>query len=181
MWIDLEMTGLDVDTEVIIQAAMIITDAALNPLDQWVADIWQPDDKLAQMNPFVRRMHTKTGLLDRLKETTTDIGQAERAMMERVARYCPYPATLCGNTVWQDRKFIDKYMPGLGRYLHYRLLDISALKIISNRYFGPDAQFKKKSDGEHDALVDIKNSIDEFRHYRKTVLRAVPQPRNSGT
>lgn len=171
VWIDLEMTGLDLDQHVIVQAAVIITDGQLNTLEEFACDVWQPEEALLRMSPFVRDMHETNGLLERLRKSRYDTGDAEKRLLERVAGWCPYPATVCGNTIWQDRKFIDKYMPGLGRYLHYRLVDVSSLKTLSQRWY-PDAPvFNKPKEGEHDALVDIRNSIAELAHYRRTILR----------
>lgn len=170
-WIDLEMTGLDVDRHRIIQAALIITNSDLEPLEEFSCDIWQPPEALAQMSPFVREMHEKTGLLARLPAAHTDVGDAGRKLLSIVAGWCDYPAILCGNSVWNDRKFIDKYMPGLGAYLHYRLLDVSTIKVVAGTWYGDAAMFQKPKAGAHDALVDIKNSIAELQHYRKTLLK----------
>lgn len=172
VWIDLEMTGLDVARDVILQAAVIVTDADLNVLEELSIDIWQPASELDKMSPFVRDMHDKTGLLARVGKSRVDLKRAEEMLMGVVARHCSYPATLCGNTIWQDRKFIDKYMPGLAAYLHYRLLDVSAIKTVVLRYYPPELHFKKSSAGEHDALTDIRNSIAEFRFYQGSIFRA---------
>jgi len=171
VWIDLEMTGLDLDQHVIVQAAVIITDGQLNILEEFACDVWQPEELLQRMSPFVREMHDTNGLIERLRKSRFDTGDAEKRLLERVAGWCPYPATVCGNTIWQDRKFIDKYMPGLGRYLNYRLLDVSSLKTIAQRWYPDAPAFSKSKQGEHDALVDIRNSIAELAHYRKTILR----------
>ena len=170
-WLDLEMTGLDPQVDVIIQAAVIITDRDLKPLEQLVVDIWQPEAELEKMSPFVRKMHETTGLTQRVRKSDVDVRQAERMLMERVAGWCPYPATLCGNTIGQDRKFIDRYMPGFAGYLHYRMLDVTALKLVAQQFYPSSAQFQKSDVGAHDALVDINNSIAELEHYRKTILK----------
>lgn len=171
-WIDLEMTGLDVERDVILQAAVIVTDASLHVLDELALDIWQPESELDKMSPFVRDMHEKTGLLARVRKSRVDLRRAQESLLGVVARHCSYPATLCGNSIWQDRKFLDKYMPGLAGYLHYRLLDVSTIKTVVARYYPAELQFKKSSAGEHDALTDIRNSIAEFRHYRESIFRA---------
>ena len=171
VWIDLEMTGLDVDRHAIVQAALIVTDKALNPLEELCCDIWQLPEVLSQMSPFVREMHEKTGLLSRLAESRSDVGDAEKRLLAMIAGWCAYPAVLCGNSVWQDRKFIDRYMPALGGYLHYRLLDVSTLKVVARTFYGEDAVYQKPKDGKHDALIDIRNSIAELKHYRATLLR----------
>ena len=168
-WLDLEMTGLDVDTDVILQAAVVVTDASLNTLEEVCVDVWQPASALERMTPFVRDMHEKTGLLSRVQVSRVDLERAEQMLLGVVARHCAFPATLCGNSIWQDRKFVDKYMPALGGFLHYRLLDVSAIKTVAIR-FSPAKQFKKQTAVEHDALHDIRNSIAEFRHYKQKLF-----------
>src|SRR5690606_37305841 len=131
VWIDLEMTGLDPEVDVILQAALIVTDRELQPLEEYVVDVWQPPAALESMVPFVRSMHETTGLLARLPKSTVDVRAAERHLLERVAGWCPYRPILCGNSIGSDRKFIDRYMPALAGYLHYRMLDVSSLKILA--------------------------------------------------
>jgi oligoribonuclease len=168
-WLDLEMTGLDPHYDVILQAALIVTDKNLTPLETYSCDIWQPDPELSKMTPFVRDMHEKNGLVERVRASRMSIGSAEKRLLERVAGWCPFPAILCGNSVGQDKRFIDRYMPGLGGYLSYRIVDVSSLKILSRHWY--DVAYKKPEEGEHDALVDIQNSIDELSFYRKTIFR----------
>jgi oligoribonuclease len=170
-WLDLEMTGLEVESHVILQAALIITDAELRPLEQFGCDVWQPEAELAKMGPFVRDMHEKTGLLARVQQSTTDTRRAEQQLLEIVSGWCPYGAVLCGNSIWQDRKFVDRHMPGLAAYLTYRLLDVSSVKLLARTWFGSSAVFEKPALGEHDALVDIQNSIAELAYYRRTLFR----------
>lgn len=173
-WLDLEMTGLDANTEVILQAALIITSSDLKILEEFSCDIWQPESALANMTPFVRDMHEKTGLTERVRKSRIDLGDAERKLMDVLTRWCTYPATLCGNSIWADRKFVDKWMPGLSRFLHYRMVDVSSLKVLASRWYDADAQFNKPTAGAHDALVDIRNSIAELKHYQKTLFRPAP-------
>lgn len=170
VWIDLEMTGLDVMSDVILQAALVITDVELKPLEEFVCDIWQPEEKLALMTPFVRDMHEKNGLIKRVRQSRIDVGKAERELLERVAGWCPYGAVVCGNSIWQDRKYIDRYMPALGGYMTYRMVDVSALKVLAQRWQS-DAVYKKPTEGAHDALFDVKQSIAELRHYREQLLK----------
>jgi len=170
-WIDLEMTGLDSQRDVILQAALIVTDAELTPLESVVIDVWQPDAAIAQMTPFVRDMHERTGLIGRVRASRVDLREAERQLMSCLTRHCTYPATLCGNTVGTDLRFLERWMPAVAGYLHYRVLDVSALKIVAQRYYGSETQFRKSNAKEHDALFDIQNSIAEFAHYRKHLLR----------
>jgi oligoribonuclease len=171
VFIDLEMTGLDTQIDVILQAALIITTKDLDPLDEVAVDIHQPDQALALMSPFVREMHTRTGLIERVRRAELDLPGAERILLGRIAALCPPPATLCGNSVWSDRRFIERYMPELDRHLHYRIVDVSSLKILADRWYGDAAVFPRSAAGEHDALVDIRNSVAELRHYRATLFR----------
>jgi oligoribonuclease len=171
LWIDLEMTGLDPQRDVIVQAAALITNDELEVLDELCLDVWQPPAELDKMSPFVREMHTRTGLLTRLSSSQTDVRDAERALIALATRWCNYPAVLCGNSIGHDRKFIDRYMPGLAGYLHYRMIDVSTLKVLASRWYGNGAMFKKSAEGEHDALVDIRNSINELRHYRDSLFK----------
>jgi len=165
-WLDLEMTGLDPERDVIIQAALIITDRELTPLNEYSCDIYQPDDTLARMSPFVRDMHEKNGLIARVKASRVDQREAQRQLLSRVAALCEQPAVLCRSSIWVDRTFVDRHMPGLAGYLHYRMIDVSSLKLLVDRWYGPSAVYVKPTAGEHDALVDIRNSIAELRHYR---------------
>jgi oligoribonuclease len=171
-WLDLEMTGLDPQKDVIIQAALIVTDAQLNVLEEFVCDIWQPDSALERMVPFVKEMHETTGLTERVRKSKLDLMVAERKLLERVAGWCAYPAVLCGNTIGQDKRFVDQWMPGLAGYLSYRTIDVTSLKLLTKVWYGEEAVFDKPVKGEHDALVDIRNSIAELSHYRATVFKA---------
>jgi oligoribonuclease len=170
-WLDLEMTGLDAQTDVILQAALVVTDAELNVLEEYCVDIWQPEPELTKMSPFVRDMHEKSGLLTRLRASKVDTWAAEQRLLERVTGYCPYPAVLCGNTIGQDKRFVERWMPGLAGYLSYRTIDVSSVKLLAKAWYGPGALFDKPKDREHDALFDVRNSIAELLHYRKTIFR----------
>jgi oligoribonuclease len=171
-WLDLEMTGLDAQNDVILQAALIITSASLEPLEEFVCDIWQPDDALLRMTPFVRDMHETTGLTPRVRASKLDLGAAERKLMERVTGWCNFPAILCGNSIGQDKRFVDRWLPGLSGYLSYRTVDVTSLKILAKLWYGDAGVFPKPTLGEHDALVDIKNSIAELAHYRALLFKA---------
>jgi oligoribonuclease len=170
-WLDLEMTGLDAERDVIVQAALIITTSDLVELEEFVVDVWQPEEKLAKMTPFVRDMHEKSGLLARLRHSRIDTWAAEQRLLERVAGHCPYPAVLCGNSIGQDKRFVERHMPGLAGYLSYRTIDVSSVKLLAKAWYGPGAVFDKPKDREHDALFDVRNSIAELSHYRKTLFR----------
>lgn len=171
VWIDLEMTGLDVSVDVILQAAVVVTSSDLEPLAEAAVDIQQPDAALSRMTPFVREMHTRTGLIERVRKSQTTLAEAERGLVDVVSRFAVAPAVLCGNSVWADRRFISRYMPVLDDLLHYRIVDVSSIKELAQRWYGPSAVFQKPDVGAHDAVVDIRNSIAELRHYRRTLFR----------
>jgi oligoribonuclease len=171
-WLDLEMTGLDPERDVILQAALIITTPTLEPLEEFVCDVWQPEGALQHMTPFVRDMHEKTGLLARVRASRTDVGALEKQLLERVTGFCSYPAVLCGNSIGHDKRFVERYLPGLAGYLSYRTVDVSSLKILVKLWYGEAASYQKPTTNEHDALFDIHQSIAELSHYRATVFKA---------
>jgi oligoribonuclease len=166
-WIDLEMTGLDSESDVILQAALVVTNRALESLEEFACDVWQPAEALGRMAPIVRQMHERTGLLDRIATARLDVRQVEQELLQRVAGWCPYPAVLCGSSIWSDRRFIDRYMPGLARYLHYRMLDVSSIKLLARKWYGQSHVFSSSEVGKHDALADVRRSIAELQHYRR--------------
>lgn len=173
-WIDLEMTGLDPFSDDILQAALVITTADLRVLEEYACDVWQPETSLAKMTPFVRDMHMATGLLKRVRLSRMDASAAERALLERVSGWCPYPAVLCGNSVGQDKRFLERHMPGLHAYLSYRIVDVTSVKLLASRWYGEASVFVKPEASAHDAMVDIRNSIAELAHYRATLFRPSP-------
>lgn len=170
-WIDMEMTGLDPDSCAIVQVALIITDHQLQELAPPLElTVWQPPSVLENMSPFVREMHRKSGLLDQISKSELDLKDAERELMDLLTRYATYKtARLAGNSVWQDRRFIAKYMPALDDYLHYRIVDVSTLKELAGWWY--NVRHEKPSEGAHTALFDIRQSIDELRFYRDQILR----------
>lgn len=171
VWLDLEMTGLDPAHDVILQAGLIVTNGELSLLEEYACDIWQPEEELAKMTPFVREMHEKNGLVERVRKSKLECRAAEKKLLERIAGWCPYPATLCGNSVGQDKRFVEQWMPGLAGYLNYRIVDVSSIKVLSRLWYGEAGVFKKPEEGEHDALVDIRNSIAELKFYRTAAFR----------
>jgi oligoribonuclease len=159
-FLDLEMTGLDPERDFILQAALVITTRELETIEELCCDVWQPESALAVMSPFVRDMHEKNGLIERVRASRIDAREAERQLLARITARCAYPAILCGSSVWVDR------MPGLCGYLHYRMLDVTSVRLFVERLLGSGAVYQKPTEGEHDALVDTRNSIAELRHYR---------------
>lgn len=170
VWMDLEMTGLDDKTCTIIQIATIITDKHLTELAQRDIVVWQPDSVLETMAPVVRKMHTGNGLLERIRKSDTSLEEAESAVLAMLAEHVPYRrGVLAGNSIWQDRRFLLRYMPLLEKYLHYRMIDVSALKVLCTAWYGAAGTPPKKK-ATHDALDDIRDSISELKFYRDHVM-----------
>lgn len=176
VWIDCEMTGLSLEHDALIEVAAVITDYELNQLDEGIDIVIRPPEAaLAQMNDFVREMHTTSGLLDVLAEGTT-MADAEEAVLAHIRQLVPDAgkAPLGGNSVATDRAFLVRDMPTLEAHLHYRMIDVSSIKELSRRWY-PRAYFASPDkNGGHRALADIVESIAELRYYREAVFR--PQP-----
>jgi oligoribonuclease len=179
VWIDLEMTGLDVERDVIVEIACIVTDASLCALDDGIQIVVHADgDALAAMSDFVREMHTKSGLMPEIERSPVDVAGAQQRTLEYVKQHVPAAssAPLCGNSIGTDRRFLARYMPLLDDYLHYRSIDVSSLKELCRRWY-PDVYRKRPGKAEHHrALVDIRESIEELRFYRANLLRAPDAP-----
>lgn len=178
VWIDCEMTGLFPERDVLVEIAVIVTEADLTPLDEGIDLIIKATpEQLAAMDPFVVNMHTESGLLP-LIEDGIDLAQAEELVLAYVKQYVPdaRKAPLAGSSVYVDRMFLAKYMPQLDQHLHYRLVDVSTVKEITRRWY-PRVYFNSpKKVGGHRALADIVDSIRELRYYRSTVFTSQPGP-----
>jgi oligoribonuclease len=178
VWIDCEMTGLDVEKDSLVEIAVVITDSELNQLDEGIDLVIKPTaSSLQNMNDFVRNMHTTSGLINEF-DTGLDLAEAEEIVLAYVKRFVPEAKTapLAGNTIGTDRMFINRYMPNLDQHLHYRNIDVSTIKELSRRWY-PRVYFQMpKKDGGHRALADILESIEELRYYRETVMVAKPGP-----
>jgi len=170
VWIDLEMTGLDAERHVILEIASLVTDDQLEIVSEGPNfAINYSEDVLARMDTWSRDHHTASGLLDQVKASTCDCRQAEEETLRFVSRYCEKEKSpLCGNSVWQDRRFLMKYMPGLEAYLHYRNIDVSSLKELVKRWYPLLPTFEKQK--THTAMSDIIESVKELRYYRKNVF-----------
>jgi len=168
VWMDLEMTGLDVEKEVIIEIATIITDKNLNILSQGPSlAINQDNEILERMDAWNTKHHNASGLVQRVRQSSITLAEAERQTLKMIKEFCPpNVAPLCGNSVGQDRKFLEKYMKELYAYLHYRSIDVTSIKELVRRWYPDGPQFPKKSD-EHRADVDIRESLEELAFYRK--------------
>jgi oligoribonuclease len=178
VWIDCEMTGLDSVNDALIEVAALVTDSELNILGDGVDVVIKPDDAaLAQMNDFVRDMHTRSGLLNELPAGKT-LAEAEEAVMAYIRKWVPdvRKAPLAGNSVGTDRVFLARDMPAVVEHLHYRVIDVSTIKELARRWFAR-AYFQAPAKlGGHRALGDIKDSIDELRYYREAVFVPAPGP-----
>ena len=168
VWIDLEMSGLEVQTDVILEIATIITNGNLEVIAHGPhLVINQPDLILETMNDWCKRQHGLSGLTKAVQESNITLQEAEEQTLEFVKLFCkPNTARLCGNSVWQDRIFLQKYMPTFLNYCNYRLIDVSSIKEVVKRWYPTnEAIYFAKSDS-HRALDDIQASIDELKHYR---------------
>ena len=179
VWIDCEMTGLDVKRDQLVEIAVIVTDADLVELDEGVNIIIRPEDLsiLDGMDDVVRDMHTSSGLLD-LIPSGVSLAEAEAEVLAYVQQHVPEArkAPLAGSSVYVDRGFISRDMPGLDAHLHYRLVDVSSIKELARRWY-PRAYFASpEKKGHHRALGDIRDSIGELRYYRDAVFVPAPGP-----
>ncbi len=169
------MTGLDVENDVILEIATIITDNELNIVEE--SDslvVWQPESVLATMNEWSRTHHAESGLLDRVRKSEISIEEAEATTFDLVRKHVEiHTSPLCGNSVWQDRRFLARYMPTLDHYLHYRLIDVSTLKELARRW-APNLLEGVTKKAQHRALDDIRESINELKLYREQFLKPVP-------
>jgi oligoribonuclease len=172
VWLDMEMTGLDPEKERIIEVAVVVTEPDLTIVAEGpVLAIHQPDSLLDAMDSWNKSTHGKSGLIDKVKTSTTSEAQAEDILIAFLAQHVPAgKSPLCGNTISQDRRFMFLYMPRLEQFFHYRNLDVSTLKELARRW-RPDVykSFEKKS--RHEALADIHDSIEELKHYREHFLK----------
>jgi oligoribonuclease len=171
VWIDLEMSGLDPDTCAILEIATLVTNAELDVIAEGPDLVVHQDDAvLDAMDAWCTKHHGESGLTAAVKASTVSLADAEQQTLEFLARHCqPGASPLCGNSVWQDRRFIIAYMPALDRFLHYRLVDVSTVKELVKRWY-PSLQAPKKVEG-HRALDDIRESLTELKFYRAAVFK----------
>jgi oligoribonuclease len=176
VWIDCEMTGLDLAVDELVEIAVMVTDFELRPLDPGFSIVIRPDaSALANMNHFVTAMHEKSGLLSEIP-LGVSVAEAEFEALEYIQRFVPLQgkAPLAGNTIGTDRMFLAKYMPRIDRWLHYRNVDVSSIKELSKRWYPRAYIHAPAKDGGHRALADIRESILELAYYRSAVF--VPEP-----
>lgn len=173
VWMDLEMTGLDHTSDVIVEIATLVTDDDLNIVAEGPdLVVHQPDDVLAGMDPFVVDMHTSSGLLDQIKASTISLEAAGAETLAFIREHAPVARTvpLCGNSIGTDRRFLAAYLPEIEEHLHYRSVDVSSLKELVRRWY-PDVLAQRGwKQGAHRALDDIRESVSELRLYRSLVF-----------
>lgn len=170
VWMDLEMTGLDPDQDVILEIATVITDGQLNIVAEGPnIVVHQPDSVLEEMNDWCKQHHGDSGLTQRVRESTVSLAEAEVQTLEFIQQHVGERLSpLCGNSIHQDRRFLVKYMPALEGWLHYRNIDVSTVKELVARWYPALPQPAKS--GQHLALADIRESINELRYYRSKVF-----------
>jgi oligoribonuclease len=178
VWVDCEMTGLDVQIDEICEIGVVVTDGELNVIDPGLQLVVKPSDKaMANMGEFVTTMHTESGLIEEIRNGIT-IQDAEAKVLEYIKQWVvdERTAPLAGNSIGTDRMFLNRQMPLLDKYLHYRNIDVSSLKELARRWY-PRVYFQlPKKTGNHRALADILESIQELKYYRKAILVAEPGP-----
>jgi oligoribonuclease len=179
VWIDCEMTGLDLGKDKLIEVAALVTDPELNVLGEGVDLVIHADDEaLDAMPPVVRDMHAKSGLTEEVRRSAITMAEAEEAVLAYVRQFVPNPRTapLCGNSIATDRGFLARDMPALDDFLHYRMIDVSSIKELCRRWY-PRVYFGQPAKGlTHRALADIRESIRELEYYRRTVFVPLPGP-----
>ena len=179
VWIDCEMTGLDIGSDALIEIAALVTDSELRVLGEGVDVVVHADEpRLTGMVDFVRDMHQRSGLTEAVRASTVTITEAERIVLDYVRSFVPEPrsAPLAGNSIATDRMFLARDMPELDGYLHYRMVDVSSIKELCRRWY-PKIYYSKPEKGlAHRALADIEESLRELRYYRATAFVAPPGP-----
>jgi oligoribonuclease len=172
VWLDMEMSGLDPDSDRIIEIAMVVTDASLQTVAEGpVIAVHQPDAVLDAMDEWNRNTHGRSGLIERVKASPVGEIEAEATMLGFLKEYVPARTSpMCGNSICQDRRFMARYMPQLEAWFHYRNLDVSTLKELARRW-RPDIYKGVEKKGRHEALADIYESIEELRYYRDNFLK----------
>jgi oligoribonuclease len=177
VWIDCEMTGLDLDKDKLIEVAALVTDPELRVLGEGVDLVIHADDAaLDAMPEIVREMHAKSGLTEEVRRSTITMAEAEEVVLAHIREFVPNPRStpLCGNSIATDRGFLARDMPALDSFLHYRMIDVSSIKELARRWY-PRVYFGQPPKGlAHRALADIRESIRELEYYRRTIF--VPQP-----
>jgi oligoribonuclease len=175
VWMDLEMTGLEVERDAIVEIAALVTDAAaLEPLDQGISVVvHQPEEVLATMSDVVREMHERSGLLHEVRASATGLVEAGALVLEYIKSHVPTPSSvpLCGNSIGMDRRFLARYLPEIEGHLHYRSIDVSSVKELCRRWYPEPFRARPEKAEGHRALADIGASIEELRYYREKIFK----------
>jgi oligoribonuclease len=175
VWMDLEMTGLDVEKDVVVEIAVLATSATtLEPLDEGLTVVVaQPAEVLAGMSDFVRQMHERSGLLTEIAAVGVPLEEAGQKVLEYIKGHVPMPRTvpLCGNSIGMDRRFLARYLPEIEEHLHYRSIDVSSIKELCRRWYRDPFTARPEKADDHRALPDIRASIVELRYYRETIFK----------
>ncbi len=179
VWMDLEMTGLDPERDTILEIATIITDGELNVVAEGPSlAVHQPDAVLESMNEWCRQHHADSGLTERVRQSPVSLEEAEGLTLDFIKEHIPQRSSpLCGNSIHQDRRFLVRYMPTLESWLHYRNIDVSTIKELASRWY-PSLPVPAKK-GEHLALADVRESIEELRFYHERLFVSRPSSKNS--
>ncbi len=172
IWMDLEMTGLHPEKDVILEIGTVVTNADLQVIAEGpVFAVHQPDAVLDGMDPWCIEHHGKSGLTDRCRKSKVSLAQAEKETLAFLQKHCPAKKIpLCGNSIGQDRRFLVKYMPTLNDFFHYRNVDVSTIKELVQRWY-PKLEHGREKNKSHQVMDDIRESIEELQHYRKNVFR----------
>ncbi|MDP6233570.1 MAG: oligoribonuclease [Candidatus Poseidoniaceae archaeon] len=171
VWIDLEMTGLDIKQDRIIEIATLVTDGELNLIAEGPnLAVHVSDDAIAGMDEWNTTHHHRSGLVDRIRSEGVSVEDAQARTLAFLEEHVqPNTAPLCGNSVWNDKRFLEKEMPDIVAFLHYRMIDVSTVKELARRWYPEVPRYEKK--GAHLALDDIRESVEELRHFRERVFR----------
>jgi oligoribonuclease len=179
VWADCEMTGLDTSRHVLVEIAVVVTDADLKPRDAGIDIVIHASEaELAEMDEVVVKMHGSSGLTEEIRASSVTVAEAERQVVDYIRRFVEVAgaAPLCGNSIASDRKFIAKYMPELDSYLHYRMIDVSSIKELARRWYPRVYSGQPQKGLAHRALADIRESIRELDYYRRAAFVAAPGP-----
>ncbi len=174
VWADCEMTGLDIATDSLVEIALVVTDSDLNIIDEGIDIVIQESaEKLDSMKDVVKKMHEKSGLTKEILKSNTSVSQAEKMCLDYLKKLGIKggSAPLCGNSIGVDRRFLDKHMPNLEFFLHYRSIDVSSFKELCRRWYPDVFSSRPEKFGEHRALGDILGSIEEMKFYREHMLK----------
>ncbi len=170
IWLDMEMTGLDRETDVPLEVAVILTNENLEELDVFEASIWQPESIIEKMTPFVRKMHTMNGIIDKTRNSSLSLKDVEKELYRFISNWISFEeGILCGSSIHTDRAFLKNHFSLIDKYLHYRMVDVSSVRELVSRWY--NSPTLATPSGDHTALNDIRASISELQIYRKLYFK----------